>query len=71
MCIRDRNRHGVAIGENAPKKLVINGDLTWENLERNRKEWLNLISQQEFLNKFNDPNYLPEGESNYPGYEGC
>lgn len=30
-------------------------ELTWNNLEKNRKEWLNLISPETFLQKINTP----------------
>lgn len=32
-------------------KLKIKEDITFENLEKNRKEWLNLISVEEFIGK--------------------
>ncbi len=38
------------IQEGDPISVTINGDLTYDNLNRNRKEWLNLISVKDFLN---------------------
>jgi hypothetical protein len=45
--------HGCGvIQKGSQEKLVIDGELTFENLERNRKEWLNIISVEKFLSKF-------------------
>lgn len=36
------------------KKIEVSGDLTFENLVNNKKNWLNLISVEEFKNKLNE-----------------
>jgi len=45
---------GVGIIENSdnPDSLSVPEDLTFENLQKNRKKWLNLISIKEFVNAY-------------------
>jgi hypothetical protein len=44
---------GLGIIQKGSQQLLDNGlDLTYDNLEKNRKEWLNLISLEVFLNKY-------------------
>jgi len=53
MCVVDTD-YGcgvVRVGSQDVLSLDINKDLTYDNLEQNRKEWLNLISIEEFLER--------------------
>lgn len=40
------------ITKGSQKKLNLTEDLTWENFDKNRKGWLNLINVNEFLNYY-------------------
>ncbi|MAF25196.1 hypothetical protein CL634_06435 [bacterium] len=48
MSVVDVDQGCGVITKNASQKLIINEDLTWKNLVKNRKEWLNLVSVEKF-----------------------
>jgi len=53
MCVIPQDCGLGIIQKGAQQLLNLNGlDVTYDNLEKNREEWLNLISLEVFLNKY-------------------
>jgi hypothetical protein len=53
MCVIPQDCGLGIIQKGTQQLLNLNGlDITYDNLEKNREEWLNLISLEVFLNKY-------------------